>query len=99
MQIENKIYRRVSSDKLRSDTYTRRGRYVVKRGRCVSCYVLVPTPESGGGRKSLMSNGDPIPQTTLACDVCRVLLCRDCFYDGSKFDHRTGGHKFDIVKV
>ena len=83
VQIGCKTHTRMHVDKLRFGAANRRGRYLPERGRCVSCYVSAPIPD-GGGRKI-----DSVPQVCYACDVCRVLLCRDCFHHG--YDHSTRG--------
>ena len=94
--INRRLHRRKPTDELRSGPQTRRGRYVAKKGRCVSCYALAP-PSHGGGRKKTMCDGSKISQSTYACDVCRVLLCKRCFYDETRYDHRTLGHVYDSV--
>ena len=75
-------------------TVLRRRKYVTMRGRCVSCYVMAPASE-GGGRKLTMTNGKLIPQAAFACDVCRVHLCRDCFFH--VYDHHKCGKLYDSV--
>ena len=90
MQIGGVIHRHVSSKSLQS----RRGRRVALRSKCVSCYANAPTPE-GGGRKLRTSTGVTIPHATYACDVCRVLLCKDCFWN--VYDHRDRGKQCDFV--
>ena len=70
-------------------------RPVAKRGRCVSCYARAP-PAVGG--KVFMKNGDYIPHVSRAwCDVCRVLLCKTCFYN--VYDHRCGGKPFHYLTL
>ena len=95
--VNKKRHRHRPTVELCSGPQTRRGRYVPNKGRCVSCYALESTLELGGGRKVLMCNGSRIPQSTYACDVCRVLLCRKCFYDDTRYDHRTLGNVYDSV--
>ena len=73
-----------------------RGRPVALRGRCVQCYAYAPVP-SGGGRKTTMDDGKCIPKTRFACDVCRVLLCRSCFYN--VYDHRQRGVPDDTITL
>lgn len=75
---------------------SRRGRRVAERGRCSNCYSLAPTPV-GGGRKTKMTNGDSIPNTVYACDVCRVLLCKQCFWH--VYDHRKRGNPTDTLHL
>ena len=95
VQIGSRIHRRVPTTELRSGPSSRRGSYVSLRGRCVECYHRAPVPASGSGEKKQLSNGKSIPQTTYACDVCRKLLCRDCFHH--VYDHRQRGRKYDTV--
>ena len=45
----------------------------------------------------MMRDGSRIPQSTYACDVFRVLLCKQCFYDETRYDHLTLGHVYDTV--
>ena len=94
--INSRLHQRKPTAALRSGPQTRRGRYVAKKGRCVSCYALAP-PAHGGGRKKTMRDGSKIPQSTRACDVCRVLLCKRCFYDETRCDHRTLGRVCDSI--
>lgn len=84
------------TDKLRTGPRTRKGRYLSKRGRCVSCYSLAPIPIDGGG-KFYMGTGESIPQVCYACDVCRVHLCRQCFQD--VYDHHTRGVPDEVVTL
>ena len=91
------MHRRVHTAYLRTGPQTRRGRYVPLKGRCVSCYALAPPSTHGSRRKIYMQDGSRIPQTTYACDVCRVLLCKQCFYDSNRYDHRTLGQVSDFV--
>ena len=92
------IHRRVQSKTLRSGPATRRGRAVPRRGRCVSCYALAPVPTTGTTkRKSKMQDGKSIPTVTYACDVCRVMLCSNCFWH--VYDHRDGGKPCDMLIV
>ena len=65
-------------------------RKVALRGRCVSCYARAPMSlQTSSKRKTHMRNGDPIPRTSYACNVCRVLLCKTCH--DNVYDHRCGG--------
>ena len=93
IQFGTRMHRRVSAKKLQTGPSARRGKPVPLRGRCVSCYAEAPLPESG--YKIFMSNGKSITQTTLACDVCRVLLCRNCFLH--VYDHHKCGQRHDTV--
>ena len=55
-----------------------------------------PVPD-GGGTKRFMSNGDRIPSVTLACDVCRIPLCKNCFYH--VHDHRGSSYPVESLYV
>ena len=78
------------------DLQSRRGRRVALRSHCTHCYANAPTPLTGG-RKTKTSLGVRIPSTTYACDVCRILLCKSCFWNG--YDHRSRGKVCDFVTL
>ena len=94
MKVGGVIHRRVPTAALQSGPQSRRGRPVSLRGRCVCCYANAPQPMDGS-RKKLTRDGSCIPQTSFACDVCRVLLCKSCFWN--VHDHRQRGVVNDFV--
>ena len=71
-----------------------KGRVVPLRSRCVNCYAAAPAPIDDV-RKTYMSDGSIIPSVTFACDVCRVVLCKTCFW--SVYDHRQRGKPVEYV--
>ena len=73
-----------------------RGRAVPLRGRCVQCFAYAPVPIEGG-RKLKMTDGTYIPTTRFACNVCRVVLCKSCFWN--VYDHRKRGVPVDCVTL
>ena len=83
VQISRKTHSRLHVDYLLFGVANRRDRFLSVRGQCVSCYTSAPMSD-GGGRKT-----KGVPQVCYACDVCRVLLCRDCFHE--KYDHYSRG--------
>ena len=90
--IGSKLHQHVPSKDLQE---TRGGATKIPlRSRCVSCYARAPTP-AGGGRKKMMRGGDLIPNVTKACNVCRKLLCKNCFWN--IYDHRCGGNPCDSL--
>ena len=60
------------------------------------CFAYAPVPIEGG-RKIKMIDGTCIPQTRFACNVCRVLLCKSCFWN--VYDHRKRGVPVDCVTL
>ena len=93
VQIGRKTHYRTHTDKLRTGPSVRRGRYLSKRGRCVSCVATAPLPAIGG-RKTHTQEGKYIPTVCYACDVCRVHLCRRCFQE---YDHSSRGKPMEHV--
>ena len=93
----NVLHRHRPTKELQTGPSTRRGRHVPLRGRCVSCYALAPVPTTGSRRKTKMQDGRSIPNVTYACDICRVLLCKNCFWN--VYDHRQGGKPCDMIVV
>ena len=89
MQVGGVLHRHLPTKELQS----RRGRRVALRS---TCYANSPTPVTGG-RKTKTAAGTSIPRTTYACDVCRVLLCKSCFWNG--YDHRSRGKTCDFVTL
>ena len=79
------------------DLQSRRGMEpVAHRGRCVSCYANAPPPQTGG-RKTHNGRGRRITTTTYACDICRKLLCKSCFWN--VHGHRQRGvHDFIYLR-
>ena len=59
VKVGRHTHSRVHTDELRSGPSSRRGKYVVKSGRCVQCLTIAPVPEKG--RKTKMSNRKYIP--------------------------------------
>ena len=96
LQIGCRVHYRVPASSLNVGPSSRRGRHVAMRSRCASCYAQAPVPE-GGGSKIKMSNGDNIPSVTYACNVCRVLLCQQCFWH--VYDHRKCGLPSDSLHL
>ena len=98
IMLGNVLHRYLPTKKLQTGPSTRRGRRVPLRGRCVSCYALAPVPTTTTSkRKTKMQDGRSIPNVTYACDACRVLLCKNCFWN--VYDHRNGGKPCDMVVV
>ena len=98
VQVGNIMHRRKHTSELKTGPQTRRGRYIASRGRCVQCYADAPTtltPDTGC--KRAMTSGVSIPQVCYACDVCRVLLCRNCFQH--RYDHRSRGMSVEYVTL
>ena len=93
----NVLHRHRPTKELQTGPSTRRGRHVPLRGRCVSCYALAPVPTTGSTRKTKMQDGRSIPNVTYAYDICRVLLCENCFWN--VYDHRQGGKPCDMIVV
>jgi len=96
IRVGNKVHYRVSTKALQHGPSCRRGRPVPLQSRCVSCYAQAPVPVGGGG-KIRMSDGKYIPNVQLACNVCRVVLCKSCFHN--VYDHRQGGKPYDCVTL
>ena len=96
VQVGKTKHQRTHTDNLRTGPSTRRGRYLSKRGRCVSCVAAAPLP-SIGGRKTHTRDGKYIPTVCYACDVCRVHLCRHCFHN--KYDHSARGKPLEKITL
>ena len=92
MQVGGVLHRYLPTKELQS----RRGRRVALRSTCVNCYANSPTPVTGG-RKTKTATGASIPRTTYACETCRVLLCKHCFWNS--YDHRSRGKVCDFVTL
>ena len=97
IMIGNVLHRHRPTKMLQSGPSTRRGRPIPLRSRCVSCYALAPVPTSASKRKTKMQDGKSIPNVTYACDICRCVLCKNCFWN--VYDHRKGGKPCDMVIV
>ena len=97
VMLGNVLHRHRPTNELQSGPSTRRGRSVPLRGRCVSCHSLAPLPTTGAKRKTKMQDGRSIPNVTYECDICRVLLCKNCFWN--VYDHRKGGKPCDMIIV
>ena len=93
VQVGRKIHSRLHVDFLRFGAANRRGRYLPERGRCVSCYASAPLSDKG----SITIKVEGVAQVCYACDVCRVLLCRDCFHN--VYDHSTRGVPVEYVTL
>ena len=96
--VGSRLHRRRPTKELQKGPAARRGRKVPNRGRCVCCYVNAPkvAPDK---RKTKMEDGKNIPVVTLACDVCRKLLCRSCFYNPLVYDHSSNGKLYESVTL